>query len=107
MSTSPGPPHRTAPTLTGLRAERLTILTLADRCGLSNVRITGSVARGDARPDSDIDFLVDPDTSTSLLDLAQFAGELEQLTRRRVHVLSSGAFDEASNHGIMTDAVAL
>jgi predicted nucleotidyltransferase len=45
-------------TLDDLRARRDEILRLAEQHGASNVRIFGSVARGEARPDSDIDFIV-------------------------------------------------
>jgi predicted nucleotidyltransferase len=46
------------------------ILTLAARHGASNVRVFGSVARGDADDASDVDFLVDVEEGRSLLDLA-------------------------------------
>jgi hypothetical protein len=52
---------KTAPTLAMLRDVRDRILELAARHGAMNVRVFGSVARGTATPDSDIDFLVDWD----------------------------------------------
>jgi hypothetical protein len=48
---------RTAPTLDALRARRDEILALCERHGATNVRVFGSVARGEATPDSDIDLL--------------------------------------------------
>ena len=69
----------TAPTLQMLRERREEILALAARHGASNIRVYGSVARGDARPKSDIDVLVDIEEGRSLLDLAALHLELEDL----------------------------
>lgn len=51
------------PTLDELRARRDEILALAEKHGATNVRVFGSVARGDSTPDSDVDLLVDQDWS--------------------------------------------
>ena len=45
------------------------IREIAAKHGARNVRVFGSVARGDARPDSDVDFLVDMEPGRTLLDL--------------------------------------
>ena len=50
---------RQAPSLAMLRVHKDEILGLAARRGVSNIGVFGSVARGDATPDSDIDLLVD------------------------------------------------
>jgi hypothetical protein len=68
-----------APTLKVLRERREEILAAAARHGASNLRVYGSVARGDASPHSDIDVLVDGEEGRSLLDLAAFHVELEDL----------------------------
>ena len=47
------------------------ILRIAERHGAHNVRIFGSVARGEARPDSDLDVLVDLDDGRTALDLSE------------------------------------
>ncbi|MGD9890111.1 MAG: nucleotidyltransferase family protein [Dehalococcoidia bacterium] len=52
-------PASSGPTLADLRARREEILRIAAAYGASNVRVFGSVARGDAQADSDIDLLVD------------------------------------------------
>lgn len=62
-----------------LRERREEILSVAARHGASNVRVYGSVARGEARPASDIDLLVDMEEGRSLLDLAALHLELEEL----------------------------
>jgi hypothetical protein len=74
------------PTLSLLRAHRDKILQLAAKRGVSNIRVFGSVARGDATPDSDIDFLVDFEVRDSGLDLIAFAQDLEELLGHRVEV---------------------
>jgi predicted nucleotidyltransferase len=65
--------------------------SLADRYGISNVRIFGSVARGDAHSRSDIDFLVDIPRDASLFDLSRFRRELSDLLGVDVDVVSSHA----------------
>lgn len=67
----------------GRRAE---IERLATARGASNIRVFGSVARGDAGPDSDIDLIVDFTPRHSGLDLVALADELEQLLGYRVEV---------------------
>lgn len=65
-------------TLEDLRARRNEILRLAAAHGASNVRVFGSVARGESRPDSDVDFLVDIDTDRRGFE---FFGLIEDLRR--------------------------
>ena len=55
-----------------LKTHRKAILETAMRNGAFNVRVFGSVARGDDRPDSDIDFLVNLEPGRSLMDLRGF-----------------------------------
>ncbi|MHB8293905.1 MAG: nucleotidyltransferase family protein [Acidimicrobiales bacterium] len=78
--------RREAPTMQLLRAHRDEILRLATARGVSNIRVFGSVARGDATPDSDIDLLVDFQVQKSGFDLIAFADDLEQLLGRSVDV---------------------
>ncbi len=77
---------RPAPTLEMLRAHRAEIERLATARGASNIRVFGSVARGDAGPESDIDLIVDFTPRHSGLDLVALAEELEQLLGYRVEV---------------------
>jgi len=97
----------TTPTLEDLRRRRRLILRLATLSRLEGVRITGSVARGDATADSDIDLIVDPQPGASLLDLAQFADDLEQLLGRPVDVLSARTLDPVTDAALLADAVPL
>ena len=59
------------------------IREIAAKHGARNVRVFGSVARGDARPDSDVDFLVDMEPGRTLLDVVTEYG-LKPRTRDRV-----------------------
>ena len=68
---------RTAPTLADLRAKREEILRVATAHGASNVRVIGSVARGDTIPTSDFDFLMDFDKN-NIGGFAYF-GRIEEL----------------------------
>jgi len=71
-----------------VQAQREQILAIAHRNGARDVRIFGSVARGDSRPDSDIDFLVNLEAGRSLLDLARLLRELQTLLGHRVDVVT-------------------
>jgi predicted nucleotidyltransferase len=71
-----------------LQSKRREILRIARRNGATNVRVFGSVARGEARPDSDIDFLVNLEANRSLLDLARFLRELQDLLNCPVDVVT-------------------
>jgi hypothetical protein len=64
-------------TLEALRARRDEILAIAARYGVTNVRVFGSVARGEAGPASDVDFLITAQPGTSMLDLVGLWLDLE------------------------------
>ena len=66
-------------TLEALRHRRAEVLDIAHRHGATNVRLFGSVARGDALAESDVDFLIDLEEGRSLLDLCAMENELEDL----------------------------
>jgi hypothetical protein len=71
-----------------LQSRREQILTLARNNGAYDVRVFGSVARGEARPDSDLDFLVKLEAGRSLLDLARSLRELQALLGMPVDVVT-------------------
>jgi predicted nucleotidyltransferase len=70
------------------------------------IQLFGSVARGDAGKDSDIDFLVQFEPGSSLFDLLHLQDDLEALLDRRVDVVSSGGLKERDTH-IRREAIAL
>ena len=74
-------------TLDTLRAERKDeILRLAERRGAHNLRVFGSVARGDANEGSDLDLLVAWEPGRSLMDHAGLVQDLQELLGIKVHV---------------------
>lgn len=74
-----------------LREKRQAIKDLAARHGARNIRVFGSVATGEAGPESDIDFLVKMDEERSLLDLSALVSDLRDLMGVRVDVVSEDA----------------
>lgn len=68
-----------AATMAQLRERRKEILGIARRHGVYDVRVFGSVARRDARPDSDVDLLVDAEPDRDLLDIGEFLEEASEL----------------------------
>ncbi len=71
-----------------LKTRRKQILMAACKHGAYDVRVFGSVTRGEARPDSDIDFLVKLESGRSLLDLARLLRELQALLGHNVAVMT-------------------
>ena len=70
-----------------IHRQRDSVLRIAARHGASNVRLFGSVARGEERPDSDVDLLIDLDTERGFGDYLGLVEELEALLHRRVDLL--------------------
>ena len=62
------------------------ILRLASRYGARNLRVFGSVARGEQTAQSDLDLLVEWEPGRSLLDHAGLAADIEELLGGRVHI---------------------
>ena len=83
------------------------ILDIAARHGARNVRVFGSFARGDARPDSDIDLLVDLEPGRSLLDHVGLWQDLEELLGRRVDVVVDGGLSPHLEKRILAEATPL
>jgi predicted nucleotidyltransferase len=71
-----------------VQEKREEILLIASRYGVHDVRVFGSVARGEDDSESDVDFLVELETGRSLLDLGGLQMELEALLGCRVDVVT-------------------
>lgn len=69
-----------------------------------NLRVFGSVARGDDRPDSDIDFLVEFDPSASLLDLIGLQQDIEAILGRRADVVTPNGISPFLRDRILREA---
>jgi predicted nucleotidyltransferase len=90
-----------------LYRQRDTIRQIAARHGASNLRLFGSVARGEERPDSDVDLLVDLAEDRGFRDYLALAEELEGLLHRRVDLLLARSMSPHFRPFIEADARAL
>lgn len=94
------------PTLETLRTQRQEILRIASARGAHNIRVFGSVARGDARATSDIDLLVEMEPGRSVLDLSELILDLEACLQHRVDVVELGRSSPFAER-IRSEAIAL
>lgn len=83
------------------------ILEIAKRRKIENVRIFGSVARGEATEKSDIDFLVHLCPEASLLDLSGFNLDLAELLNREVDVVPDNSIHWSIKDKILSEAVSI
>ncbi|MCW5880369.1 MAG: nucleotidyltransferase family protein [Anaerolineae bacterium] len=90
-----------------LRERRLEIERIAARHGAYNLRVFGSVARGEVTPESDIDLLVDAGTTVSPWFPAGMIVELEALLGRRVEVVTTGGLHTLLRERVFGEAVVL
>lgn len=94
-------------TLAELRERRDEILAMAECRGASNVRVFGSVARGDAVEGSDVDFLVDLEPGRNLLDLGGLLMDLRDLLRHDVDVATATGLRPRVAANVLAQAIAL
>lgn len=87
--------------------KRAQILALAAYYGASDVRVFGSVARGQARSDSDLDLLVSFPNGYKLRDLIRLTQALQSLTGRRVEVVDEESIRDELRSYILEDAAPL
>lgn len=71
-----------------LKQKRDDILKIASRYGARKVRVFDSVVRGEAGPDSDVDFLIDLEEGRSLMDLGGLLMDLQKLLGRNVDIVT-------------------
>jgi predicted nucleotidyltransferase len=90
--------------LTRLKARRVELLAAARRRGAMNVRVFGSVARGEEMPGSDVDLLVDMQAGRSLLDLAGLQQDFERLLGHRVDVLTEDSISPYLREQVLREA---
>jgi predicted nucleotidyltransferase len=94
-------------TLDALKEKREDILRLAGQWGARDVRVFGSVARGDASPSSDVDFLVEFEPGRSLLDHGGLVMDLQDLLGCEVDVVSEGGMRPRFRDRVLKEAVPL
>ncbi len=90
-----------------LREKREDILRIAAQYGASNVRVFGSVARGEADEQSDIDLLVDLEPGRSLFDLGGLLMDLQDLLGWHVDVFSVDTLKMRVRESALREAVPL
>ncbi len=90
-----------------IQTKREDILHTATKYGAFNVRIFGSVARGEADAESDIDLLVDMEPSRSLFDLGGLLTDLEDLLGCNVDVVTEDSLRARIKERVLKEAVAL
>ncbi|MGH9022507.1 MAG: helix-turn-helix domain-containing protein [Acidimicrobiia bacterium] len=90
-----------------LRRHRRAIVDLAARRGAHNVRVFGSVARGEDSADSDVDLLVDLDNRVGLVSLAGLARELADVVGVSVDVVPANTLKASIRDGVLAEAIPL
>ena len=87
--------------------EREEILRIAASHGAQNVRVFGSLARGEAGPESDIDILVELDPGRSVLDIVAIKQDLEDLMGCEVDVVTEAAISPYIREQVLKEAISL
>ena len=87
-----------------LKEKREEILRIAAKHGARNVRVFGSVARGEARRESDVDFLVDMEAGRTLLDMGGLLMDLRELLGRDVDVITERGLKALIRDRVLTEA---
>ena len=90
-----------------LKERREAILQIAARHGARDVRIFGSLVRGQARPDSDVDVLVNLEPGRSLFDLGGLLMDLQELLGRPVDVVTEQGLRERIRERVLKEAILL
>jgi predicted nucleotidyltransferase len=90
-----------------LQEKREDILRIAAKRGAYNVRVFGSIARGEADSKSDIDILVDMEPGRSLFDLGGLLMDLQDLLGHDVDVVTERGLRERIRERVLKEAIAL
>ena len=90
-----------------LNKKREDILNFAAKHGAYNVRIFGSVARGEDDENSDVDFLVEMESGRSLLDLGGLLMDLQELLEHEVDVVTEKGLRPRIRERVLREAVPL
>ncbi len=94
-------------TLEDIRRIKPEIMALARQCRARKVSVFGSVVRGNAHADSDIDFLVDFESDFRLTDLIRLTQKLEELVGRKVDVVPRHALRKELESFVLHEMQAL
>ncbi len=98
------PPRRPV-TLDEVRQHRQEIVAIGQRHGVTNVRVFGSVARGEADEQSDLDLLVDASSGTGMFALTAFALDVEALLHVFTQVATPAGLKRRIRDRVLAEAV--
>ena len=90
-----------------LRRHRRAVIDTAARRGASNIRVFGSVARGDESEQSDIDLLVDLSSDVGLVALAGLAREIGEIVGVDVDVVPADSLKPGLREQVLAEAIPL
>jgi len=90
-----------------LHTKRQAVLEMAQRHGVTSIRVFGSVARGDDTEDSDVDFLVTTGPTVSSWFPAGLVLDLEQLLGRHIDIVTEAGLNPLLRDQVLTEAIAL
>ena len=90
-----------------VQTRREDILRTAAQHGAYNVRIFGSVARGESDAQSDLDLLVDLETGRSLFDLGGLLVDLEDLLGHSVDIVTENGLRDRIKNRVLSEAIPL
>lgn len=90
-----------------IEAHRAQLLALARRHGMRSIKVFGSMARGDAGPDSDVDLLVEPEPGQSGFALGALLMDAEALLGRHVDVVTVALLHPLLRGRVLSEARAL
>ncbi len=90
-----------------IKSRREEIMNIAKKFGAKNVRVFGSVARGEEGPESDIDIIVEMEKGSSLLDIIAIKQDIEELLGREVDVVTEASISPYIRNEVLREAVNL
>lgn len=90
-----------------IKAHRQEILDIAKKYGASNIRIFGSVARGEAGHDSDYDFLIELEPGRSAFEIGGLLMDLQDLLGAKVDIVTDKGLNKHIREKVLKEAIAV
>lgn len=90
-----------------IKGRREEILDLARKYGAKNIRVFGSMARGEQGPESDLDIIVEMEKGRSLLDIIAIKQDIEEILGRKVDVVTEASISPYIRDAVLKEAVNL
>ena len=90
-----------------IKSKRDEILGIAKKYGAIDLRVFGSMARGEESPESDLDIIVEMKKGSSLLDIISIKQDIEELLGRKVDVVTEASISPYIRNNVLREAVNL